>query len=258
MMPLPKIMVAPNGAYKTKADHPNIPVTLAETVAAVVQAHAAGATGAHVHIRNDDQSHLLDAVQYRMLIDDITARCPDFYVQITTEAAGKYTSQFQRDLILDVAHPYVSAAIVELLRDCSRDDLATFYAKCTAQGIVIQHIFYSPDDMHLFYDLVRGGVIPAQQNGFLFVLGRYTTGQKSDPQDLDPFLECLDADVVANADWAVCAFGARETACVVYAIERGGKARIGFENNLLMENGEIAQSNTDRVYELCDRLNALA
>src|SRR6056300_242630 len=126
MMPLPKIMVAPNGAYKTKADHPNIPVTLAETVAAVVQAHAAGATGAHVHIRNDDQSHLLDSVQYRTLIDDITARCPDLYVQITTEAAGKYTSQFQRDLILDVAHPYVSAAIVELLRDCSRDDLATF------------------------------------------------------------------------------------------------------------------------------------
>jgi len=25
-----------------------------------------------------------------------------------------------------------------------------------------------------------------------------------------------------------------------------------------MENGEIAQSNTDRVQELCDRLNALA
>ena len=258
MMPLPKIMVAPNGAYKTKADHPNIPVTRAETVDAVVQAHAAGATGAHVHLRNDDQSHLLDAAQYRALVDDITARCPEFYVQITTEAAGKYTSQFQRDLILDLAHPYVSAAIVELVRDCSRDDLAAFYADCAAQGIVIQHIFYDPDDMRLFYDLVRDGLIPAQQNAFLFVLGRYTTGQQSNPQDLDPFLVCLDETVVANADWAVCAFGARETACLAYAIERGGKARIGFENNLLMENGDIAQSNADRVAELCNWLNALA
>lgn len=258
MIPLPKIMVAPNGAYKTKVDHPNIPVTLAETVAVVVQAQSAGATGAHVHLRNDDQSHLLDAAQYRALIDDITARCPDLYVQITTEAAGKYTSQFQRDLILDLAHPYVSAAIVELVRDCSRDDLARFYAECAAQGIAIQHIFYGPDDMRLFYDLVRDGIIPAQQNAFLFVLGRYTTGQQSNPQDLDPFLECLDENLIANADWAVCAFGARETACLVYAIQRGGKARIGFENNLLMENGDIAQSNADRVAELCNRLNALA
>jgi len=257
MIPLPKIMVAPNGAYKTKVDHPNIPVTLAETVAAVVQAQSAGATGAHVHLRNDDQSHLLDAAQYRVLIDDITARCHDLYVQITTEAAGKYTSQFQRDLILDLAHPYVSAAIVELVRDCSRDDLARFYAECAAQGIGIQHIFYGPDDMRLFYDLVRDDIIPAQQNAFLFVLGRYTTGQQSNPQDLDPFLECFDENLVANADWAVCAFGARETACLVYAIERGGKARIGFENNLLMENGDIAKSNADRVAELCNRLNAL-
>lgn len=256
MMSLPKIMVAPNGAYKTKVDHSNIPVTRSETVAAVVQAHAAGATGAHVHLRNEDQSHLLDAEQYRALIDEITSRCPDLYVQITTEAAGKYTSQFQRDLILDLAHPYVSAAIVELVRDCSRDDLAAFYADCTAQNIVIQHIFYGPDDVRLFYGLVRDGVISAQQNAFLFVLGRYTTGQQSNPQDLDPFLQCLDADVIANPDWAVCAFGARETDCLRYAITRGGKARIGFENNMLMENGEIAQSNADRVRELCDRLNA--
>jgi len=47
---------------------------------------------------------------------------------------------------LDVAHQYVSASIVELVRDWSRANLATFYAKCTTQGIVIQHIFYSSDD----------------------------------------------------------------------------------------------------------------
>jgi len=68
----------------------------------------------------------------------------------------------------------------------------------------------------------------------------------------------LNADVIANAEQAVCAFSKRETACLVYAIERRGKSRIGFENNLLMDNGEVAESNVDSMHELSDWLNALA
>jgi len=64
--------------------------------------------------------------------------------------------------------------------------------------------------------------------------------------------------VIANAEQAVCAFGKRETACLVYAIERRGESRIGFENNLLMDNGEVAESNVDSMHELSDWLNALA
>ena len=43
MRPLPRIMVAPNGAYKTKSDHPNLPVTIEETVSSVEEAYHAGA-----------------------------------------------------------------------------------------------------------------------------------------------------------------------------------------------------------------------
>ena len=49
---LPRIMVAPNGARLTKADHPTLPVTIEETVAAALAARAAGADGLHAHVRD--------------------------------------------------------------------------------------------------------------------------------------------------------------------------------------------------------------
>jgi uncharacterized protein (DUF849 family) len=45
MTPLPKIMVAPNGARRTKADHPAVPMTIAEIVETARQCYAEGAGG---------------------------------------------------------------------------------------------------------------------------------------------------------------------------------------------------------------------
>ena len=48
-LPLPKLMVAPNGARKTKRDHPAIPLTVADVVADTASCHAAGANAVHFH-----------------------------------------------------------------------------------------------------------------------------------------------------------------------------------------------------------------
>ena len=53
-MALPKIMVAPNGARLGKADHPALPVTIAEIVACAAACWHAGAGGIHAHVRDAD------------------------------------------------------------------------------------------------------------------------------------------------------------------------------------------------------------
>ena len=50
-----------------------------------------------------------------------------------------------------------------------------------------------------------------------------------------------------NADWAVCAFGNEEISCLKEAIKLGGKIRVGFENSILMPDGEIASNNETKV-----------
>ena len=80
----------------------------------------------------------------------------------------------------------------------------------------------------------------------IFVMGRYVEGQVSTPAMLDPFLSWMQAEAI-TPDWAICAFGQGETACLHNALEKGGKARVGFENSLVMEDGSIARDNAARV-----------
>ena len=58
------IMVAPNGARKVKTDHPAVPVTIDETIAAAKECHVAGASILHAHVRDDAGKHLLDVARY--------------------------------------------------------------------------------------------------------------------------------------------------------------------------------------------------
>ena len=51
-------MVAPNGARRTTADHPAVPVTIPDIVESAVARHAAGAGAIHFHVRDTDQQHI--------------------------------------------------------------------------------------------------------------------------------------------------------------------------------------------------------
>ena len=98
-------------------------------------------------------------------------------------------------------------------------------------------------------DLLQSGSIERDDLQLLFVLGRYSQHKQSAPEDLDPFVEWLKNNCPA-AEWAVCAFGKRETECLVSGHHKGGKVRVGFENSLWSADGTVAASNAERVYEL--------
>ena len=46
-------MIAPNGARKTRRDHPALPLSIEETVDEAVRCFAAGATVLHAHVRGE-------------------------------------------------------------------------------------------------------------------------------------------------------------------------------------------------------------
>ena len=91
--------------------------------------------------------------------------------------------------------------------------------------ILLQYILYSAEDVARFIALCLSGVIPRQSRNVLFVLGRYSAGQRSAPRDLLPYLAAMSAcDVEAAGaitSWSVCAFGVQESACVSMAEQKG-------------------------------------
>lgn len=245
------IMVAPNGARKTKADHERLPVSIADTVDDAERCYAAGACALHGHVRGDGDEHVLDAGLYRELITEMSGRVPDMLLQITTEAVGRYTPQQQVDCIRAVTPAMASVILKEISWNFERPDFAReFFEWCDEQRIHVQHILFSAGELDRFLEYRDQGVIPSAHRCVLFVLGRYNANFQSDPADLEPFLQ----RDLAGLDWFTCAFGYREQECVLAAIEAGGHARVGFENNLYLPNGELAEDTAHLVASLVEAL----
>lgn len=243
MSPLPDLMVAPNGATRTKADHPALPITLDEITETARACAEAGADGLHLHLRDEGGRHLLDAGAYREALAHLGRVLPALPVQITTESAGLYAPDHQKRVALKSGATMVSAAWREITRE---DGPRRFYEEAHDRGIAIQHILYSVEDAEGLAATLTDARLEDPGLQLIFVLGRYTSGQASTPGMLDPFLDWMRERAI-TPDWAVCAFGQGETACLSRARAAGGKRRVGFENSLVHADGRTAADNAERV-----------
>lgn len=240
--PVPLVLaVAPNGARKTKRDHPALPIAPDEIARTAAACAEAGAAMIHLHVRDAEEKHSLDVEAYRTAIAAVRREVGDrLVVQVTSEAVGLYTAAEQMAMVRALKPEAVSLAVREIVPDeTAEPPAAAFLAWLRDEGILPQFILYSDEDLRRFDDLVARGIVPGGRPFVLFVLGRYTAGQVSDPADLLPFL----AGNRQAHPWAVCAFGRRETACAVTAAGLGGHPRVGFENNLHLPDGSVAPDN---------------
>ncbi len=250
MPDLPLIMVAPNGARRTMDDHPALPVTIDQLAWNAVDCLEVGAGAIHIHVRDKDQKHVLDAPLYREAIAAIDrATSGQMLVQITTEAVGRYSPQQQRDVVRAVMPRAVSIALGEMIPDKSEEkNAAALFAELLKNEVAVQHIIYDVAGIEKFANYLTRGIVPGDAHELLFPLGRYTKDQQSDPASLLPFLAKLDdLGLRESCNWAICAFGVGETRSLAAALALGGKVRVGFENNLLHTDGSIAENNAERV-----------
>ncbi len=249
------LAVAPNGAYKTKQDHPALPMSPAELADTAVRCLDAGAAMIHLHVRDADGGHSLDPDAYRAAIAAIHAQVGDqLVIQITSEAGKRFAPPAQMAAVRAVKPEAVSLAVSELVPDApSETEAGAFFHWLAQEHIVPQYILYSDQDLLRYQDLIRRDVIPGTPHWLLFVLGRYTAGQVSDPKALLPFLTHHDDTV----PWAMCAFGHLEHACGVCAATLGGHVRLGFENNLLLPDHSTAPDNAALIHHMRDAATTL-
>jgi uncharacterized protein (DUF849 family) len=249
------IAVAPNGGHRTKADHPALPLIAAELAKTAAECAEAGAAMIHLHVRDRNGGHLLDADAYREAIAAVRGAVGDrLVIQITSEALGVYSPGQQMEVVRAVRPEAVSLALRELApNDASEPEFARFLKWLRDNLVVPQIILYTPDEALRLAGMQRRGLVPQDDIPVLYVLGRYTPGQVSAPADLLPFLA---PDMSRFGHWSVCAFGRHETACVTAAALLGGHVRVGFENNLFRPDGSVAGSNADLVATVVHALGA--
>ena len=244
--PSPAILcVAPNGARKTRRDHPDLPTTPAELGRVAAESLEAAAAMIHLHVRDRNLAHVLDVTAYRAAIRAIRSQVGDrLVIQVTTESCGLYRPEEQMGLVRELRPEAVSLSVGEIFSNpTSESAAAEFLDWLRAEGIFAQFIVFNADQVRLLVRLIHRGIVPHSDPCVLFVLGRYTPNQQSEPADLDPLLEVSPF----REGWFLCAFGKQELACMDRALGRGGHARIGFENNLYRPDGTRAAGNAELV-----------
>jgi uncharacterized protein (DUF849 family) len=236
------ITVAPNDARRGKVDHPALPISTEEIARTAKMCFDAGADAIHLHVRDKDGRHSLDAGRYRGTISAISTSAPLMAIQVTTEAAGIYDVPAQLACLEQLCPDAASVSVREMA--CDPDVAARLYAFADEAEIDLQHICYDLADVATLKRWQESGLVSKTLNDVLFVLGKYTPSVVARPSDLDPFLHAI-AGWALN--WSVCALGGNEAACLRYALEQGGDVRTGFENNIQLPNGQPARDNSELV-----------
>ena len=241
-------MVAPNGARRTRADHPALPILPKELAATARACHDEGAGAIHLHVRDKDERHSLDPDRYRAAIAAIERAAPGMAVQITTEAAGIFALDAQLACVEGLNPACLSLSLTELLRE-GRARADRFLARAAERGNAIQFILYTPDEIRLFAALWREGALHLRAAPrLIIVVGRYADSQNADLSQYDALHHALTSEGLSDAAiWMTCAFGTGEMACLERTIAHGGHVRVGFENAIADATGRLARDNGERV-----------
>lgn len=239
------LTVAPNGARKTKADHPAIPVSTMDLAENARACQLAGAGAIHLHVRDDQGQHSLDAGRYREAMDTIAEQAPGMGIQITTESAGIFDVATQFACLQALRPAAASISVREMARDPAM--AARIYALAAEANTRVQHILYDETCVARLLDWQQRGIVRPAQSDVIFVLGQYVPPVQARPTDLDLFLSAMPTK---GLNWTVCAFGQTEQACLLWAIQRGGNVRVGFENNTLTASSNAFHDNAASVQSL--------
>lgn len=247
----PSILVAPNGARRQKTDNAAIPLTIDEIAETARACKAAGADAIHLHVRELDGEHSLDADFYRQAIDAVLKSAPNFPIQITTESAGKYSVAEQLDLLENLKPKSVSIAVREIARDPNLANIV--YSTALDNKTTVQHILYSPKCLDQLMSWFELKVVPLSMRDVILVFGQYVPARAAEPDEIGVLIKLAQDQ---NLNVTVCAFGQQEQECLVKAAKLGCDLRVGFENNIHAPDGSLWRDNATSVASLRSALDA--
>ena len=241
------ITVATTGAWPTKENNPNVPLTPKEIAEDVYECWQAGAGVAHLHMRDDEGKGTMNKEKFRETLSLIREKGCDIVINMPTSGDLNATDETR------MAH------LIELKPEMASYDAGTMnWAHSTLfvnhpkflekLGLVMQENDVKPEvevfDAGMFYNAqhyMKQGVIAAP-GYFQFVLGA-AGGMTATVENL-VFLKNL---LPAGAQWSALGIGSGHLPILYAAIALGGNVRVGMEDNVFYAKGRLAASNAEFV-----------
>ena len=242
------IAVAITGSVPRKSDNPTVPITVAEQIASTKAAFAAGATLAHIHVRNDDETPSSDPDKFAAVQAGLRAECPGMIVQFSTGGRGRDPSQRGSALIHRPDMASLSTGSVNFPTIVYENhttlvtDLAT---KMKANGVRPEIEIFDLSHLHGARRLVDQGLMDERPH-VQFVMG-VQNAMPADERLLDLMLGELKR-VLPKATWTAAGIGRNQAAVMDWALARGADAvRTGLEDNIRVTKDRLANGNAELV-----------
>lgn len=239
------------GAEVTKEHNKYVPYTVEEIGTEAESAYNAGASIIHLHVREDNGTPTQNLERFNVCIEEIKRRCPDIIIQPSTGGAiGMINEERLQPIYLD---PPPEMATL----DCgtmnfggdeifvnTENTIIYFAEEMNRLGIKYELECFDKGMVDMALRLHKKGYIKEPMH-FNFVLG-VIGGISATPRDLIFLAE----SIPKNSTYTVCAIGKYEFPMVALSIEKGGHARVGFEDNVYLSKGVLAKSNGELVQKV--------
>ncbi|MDB5645382.1 3-keto-5-aminohexanoate cleavage protein [Methylobacterium sp.] len=242
------IAVAITGSVPRKADNPALPVTVAEQIASTREAYEAGATLAHIHVRNDDETPSSDPGRFAAVQDGLRQACPGMIVQFSTGGRGRDPAS--RGLSLQHRPDMASLSTGSVnFPTIVYENHATLVADLAGQmqryGVRPEIEIFDLSHLHGARRLVEAGLIDARPH-VQFVMG-VKNAMPADPHLLDLLLGEA-RRILPKATWTAAGIGRHQAEVMDWALARGACAvRTGLEDNIRITRDRLAGSNAELV-----------
>jgi uncharacterized protein (DUF849 family) len=250
------ICVAMTGAVPRKQDNPAVPITVSEQVDAIHESFEAGASIAHCHVRNDDESPTSDPEKFARLKEGIERHCPGMIVQFST--GGRTGTGRERGAMLSLRPEMASLTTgsnnfpgrvyenAPELIDWLAEDMRTYGIKPEIEAFDLSHI-------HQAVSLSKQGKLKAPLY-VQFVMG-VKNAMPVDKPTFDFYIETLNR-LAPDAQWCGAGIGPNQALLNEWSIAAGGHTRTGLEDNVRLDRDTLAPSNAalvERTVALCEK-----
>jgi 3-keto-5-aminohexanoate cleavage enzyme len=246
------ITVAMTGSIPRTKDCPGLPVTTSQQIEETHKAYEAGATLAHIHVRNPDESASSDPDLFAEVQKGIQKHCPGMIIQFSTGGRGRDQAArggmlFHRPDMASLAtgsvnfpngiyeNPpeFIDGLAGEMLKheikpEIEIFDLAMLY---NAANLVERGLLKSP--AHVQFVMGIPNAMPARRVILEFLIAELKA-------------------VMPDATWCAAGVARYQLPVNEWTLELGGHVRTGLEDNVRFDKTRVAKDNAELVARLAE------
>jgi len=240
------ITVAPTGEGPTKAMNPATPITPREIAESVYESYNAGASIAHIHVRDDNGNPTMSLDKFMETVHLIREKCNivinltssgdinagdderiNHIIKIRPEMASfdAGTMNWMNEDIFQNHPKFLHKLGLAMIENDVKPEIEVFDVGMIYNALHYMKIGVLKPPIHFQFVLGVAGGIPASVENLIFLVNKLPEG----------------------STWSAFGVGKHHLEILTASLVLGGSVRVGFEDNIYYKKGVLAESNAQLV-----------